>query len=165
MKKEEKMTSCPFNKSHLVSQSKFLTHIHRCKEGKGKLDKLIKCQKDPNILFFEKEEHLYNCKKCHNFYNNRKSNYKENDSFNKSLFPDPKFIEQDSRSIITDDYAEDFDIATISNDFDSFFNLTLNEKCIDYKLHDNIPNTTKSISNKRKKEISDFDISCFSRKI
>jgi len=155
-KEKEIMIECPFNKNHSISTFKIISHIHKCKDGRGKIDKLLKCKKDSTIMFFNKEEHSQECKKCYKyFFKKDTENEKQFNSLsniNKNI--NKKHNDTDSISIITANFGENIDdISSIASksDIGSF-------------LISDISDIGNS-KNLKNKEISSFDISNFSRKI
>ena len=50
-KEKEIMIECPFNKNHSISTFKIISHIHKCKDGRGKIDKLLKYARPATHLF------------------------------------------------------------------------------------------------------------------
>lgn len=152
-KDKEKMLTCPFNKSHNISSFKFLSHIHKCKDGKGKLEKLVKCKKDSSLMFYDKEDHLKSCGNCYQFYCKGKIK-KTNDSF---VFSKMGKMENDSYSIFTENFNEKFlDQSSLEfvEDFNSF--LDLGEFVSEKKERER---------ESKMNDLSDIDLSNVTRKI
>ncbi len=165
---KESIIKCPFNENHLISTFKIIPHIHKCKDGKGKIDKLLKCKNNFLIMFFNKEEHCKECKKCYKFYSNKenknenlKININKNSNENDLISDINKYKKNnrknsDSYSIITAKLGENNDdISYISSksEFESFMESDISI------IENNKINLFKN------KEISDIDISNLSRKI
>jgi hypothetical protein len=154
----EKILICPFNKNHLISTNKILSHLHRCKDGKGKIDKLIKCKKDFTIMFFDKEEHSKNCRKCYKYFF-------EKDLENLYKLPLQKNENNsDSMSIITECFGENKSVSSIlsRSDIGSFMHSDISAFQNERKFNKNLNNANKLNENL---ELSDIDYSYYSRKI
>jgi hypothetical protein len=161
---KDNIIKCPFNKNHLISTFKIIPHIHKCKDGKGKIDKLLKCKNNPVLMFFNKEEHSKDCKKCYKFYYKIENKIEiENENENYSFSEINKYKKNnknlsDSYSLITANFGENNeDISFISSksDLKSFMKSDISSIVIENKRNNKLKN----------KEISDIDFSNISRKI
>ena len=129
-------------------------HVQKYKDGKGK-DKLFKCKKDAALMFFDKEEHSKKCKKFNELFFEKKID----ETKDTTIIPNYKNYEKaDSVSIITGTFGKSID-NSFNCDLGSFISSDISAVVNDRSILSNMK------TNRRKKEISVFDISAISRKI